>query len=134
MLGLPFAHSQGSCTGMYVCQDLKRRVCPCREKPHLCLRARDGAGDTASAKVTLLSPALTAPNSLTSPVSKVGTSTRLEPCTSLHHLPSCLSEFLLLGLLLPASMVPGLSLCETLAGKGQNWGFLFPTSIHPKSQ
>lgn len=77
--------------------------------------------------------ALTAPNSLTSPLSKVGTSTRLECCTSLHPLSSCLYEFLLLGLLLPASTVPGLS-CETLAGKGQNWGFLFPTSIHPKSQ
>lgn len=38
------------------------------------------------------SPALTAPNNLISSLSKVGASTRLESCTSLHHLPRCLSE------------------------------------------
>lgn len=128
LLDLLLAHSQGSCSGMYGCQDLKRRVRPCREKPHLCLCAREGAGDTASSKVTLVSPASTAPNDLTSPASKVGASTRLEPGTSLHHLPRCLQEFLLLGLLLTASRVPGLSLCETLAGRGRTGVFSSP---HP---
>lgn len=94
MLDLPLAHSQSSCSGMYVCQDLKEEHAHALAESPTFVYMPEKVQVTVSSKVTLLSLALTAPNWLNFPSPRFRTSTRLGSCTSLHPSPvAC--EFLL---------------------------------------